>query len=203
MHTFTADEFIEVDEQLLSDLPPGAIRILAKTTDGRIALEESLLRRGKQISERWSAEVPRDACGPTLELETMGIIDEQTWRAIAKIAFNYLAYIQGRTYVLQEQFDPIRDFVMGRKRDRAMVRVIAKPILRHEDYHWRAFEGHLVLFERAGYGLHGKVSLFNSLTYEIILCKDLGLLYRMYSGHALDPTNHSIEPLFNSSLTIH
>lgn len=121
-----------------------------------------------------------------------GLIDDAVWRAIAKIAFNYLAKIQGSAYVLDDRFDRIRAFIVGESKERALVRLTEKPILASETSRWKTYEMHLVLFERDGYGLRGRVSLFNSFTYEVMLCADLGLMYPIQSGHAFDPVRRDV-----------
>jgi hypothetical protein len=35
--------------------------------------------------------------------------------------------------------------------------------------------------------LIGRVSLFNSITYEVLLCPDIGLYHNLSAGHAFDP----------------
>jgi hypothetical protein len=62
---------------------------------------------------------------------------------------------------------------------------------------WRAFEGHLVAYQTEGRSLRGKVSLYNSITYDVMLCADLGLYYRLNNGHAFDPIDHQVIRLRN------
>jgi hypothetical protein len=145
-------------------------------------------------------DVPEAAQNAPALMSIEGFIGEATWRAIAKIAFNYLAYTQPPGYVLDEKFDPIRNFIMGRVPDHAMVRLLRRPILADETYSYRAFDGHLVLYHTENRSLRGMVSLYNSLTYEVMLCADLALHYRMNSGHAFDIAAQRVIPLVNSPL---
>lgn len=73
-----------------------------------------------------------------------------------------------------------------------MVRLLNAPILTHETYEWRAFDGHLIAYQREGQSLRSKVSLYNSITYEVILCADLGLYYECKKGHAFDHVDRRV-----------
>jgi hypothetical protein len=99
-----------------------------------------------------------------------------------------LAHIEGPEYVLSDKFDPIRDFITGRHQGRQMVQLLNTPILAQEQHNWRVFEGYVVVFQTEGRSLRGKVSMYNSISYEVMLCADLGLYYQLKSGHAFDPT---------------
>jgi len=139
---------------------------------------------------------------PTIFLETEGFIDEPVWRAIAKIAFNYLAKIRGPAYVLDDKFDRIRAFIMGEFKGRAHVRLSREPILADETPRLKNRRVHLILFERQGYGLRGRVSLFNTFTYDVMLCPNLGLIYSIKSGHAFDPIGKDVYRLVGISRSL-
>lgn len=62
-----------------------------------------------------------------------------------------------------------------------------EPILANESYRWRSFQDHLILIETNQRRLIGRVSLFNSITYDVLLCPDIGVYYRLSAGHAFDP----------------
>jgi hypothetical protein len=155
----------------------------------------ALSKGARFASEPIDVAPPPVSREPTVFLEAQGLIDGAVWRGIAKIAFNYLAKIQGAAYVLDERFDRIRAFITRDSRNRALVRFSQKPILAGETARIKTNELHLVLFEREGYGLRGRVSLFNSLTYDVMLCPDLGLIYAIKSGHAFDPIRKDVYTL--------
>lgn len=81
-----------------------------------------------------------------------------------------------------------------------MVKLLHRPILDDETYSYRAFDGHLVLYHTENRSLRGRVSLYNSITYEVMLCSDLMLHYRMNSGHAFDLAERRIISLLNTPL---
>lgn len=197
--SYTIEELEKLDDAYFQSLPRGSIRIVATDTASVDKLEKVIRAKGRQLVTPVEAtEIPSAAAEPSVLLNTYGQIDDLVWRGIARVAFNYLAKIQGAAYVLSPKFDRIRNFIVQPNQDRALVRVIRKPILSDESHHWRSFHGHLVLFETQERGLLCRVSLFNSITYEIILCPDLGLYYSLSSGHAFDPFDHVVFPLIST-----
>jgi hypothetical protein len=197
LHTFLADEFREADAILFQDLERGAVRVVGTDQEKFEALAQLVRDRGIQIGNRKSLSVPPASVPPEIRAVIEGQIDARTWRAIAKIAFNYLVHNEGAAFVLADRFNPIRDYIRGVRTDRAMVRLLNTPILANETYTWRAFEGHLVVYQREDRRLIGKVSLYNSITYEVLLCSDLGLYYAIKKGHAFDPAERRVTSLSN------
>ncbi|MBI4525345.1 MAG: hypothetical protein HY695_16205 [Deltaproteobacteria bacterium] len=195
LYSFTESEIAEADEKLFRDRPPGSIQVIG-TPAGVKTLQQLVILKGARFTEEpTEIEPPPAASEPAVFLETEGTIDNNIWRGIAKIAFNYLAQIQGAGYVLDNKFDRIREFIEGKVEGRALVRFSRQPILAHETPGLKTNEMHLVIFEREGRGLKGRVSLFNSFTYDVILCPDLGLIYSLKSGHAFDPVNKQVHKL--------
>ncbi|OQW37741.1 MAG: hypothetical protein A4E20_17530 [Nitrospira sp. SG-bin2] len=197
LHTFLEHDFSQAAATIFHNLPPHAIRVIGLNREKVDVLMQMVRDRGITLKDRETVDPPVAILQPDIRMVTEGRIDVRTWRAVAKIAFNYLAYHAGAQYVLSGKFDPIRDFVTGRRTDHAMVQLLNSPILAHETYHWRAFEGHLVAYQDEGRTLRGKVSLYNSITYEVMLCGDLGLYYTMKQGHAFDPIQKTIITLGN------
>lgn len=195
VHTFLAHEFSGADEALLRDLPPGAIQIVGTDATEVEHLMELARSRGIRLRERETVSAPPAALQGDVHTVIEGRIDTKTWRAIAKIAFNYLAFHEGVGFVLSDRFDPIRNYITGVRTHRAMVRLLNAPILTEETYHLRAFEGHLVAYQPEYRSLRGKVSLYNSITYEVMLCGDLGLFLPLEKGHAFDPVGSRASPL--------
>ena len=199
--SFTLDELPQADTRLFRDRPPGSISIVGTDMAACEALRHAVIQLGARLaSDLAPLNVPEAALHASSLMRIEGFIDEATWRAIAKIAFNYLAHTQPPGYVLPERFDPIRNFITCRNPERNMVKLLHRPILADETYSYRAFDGHLVLYHTENRSLRGQVSLYNSLTYEVMLCADLVLHYRMNSGHAFDLAERRVIPLLNSSL---
>lgn len=187
------------DDGAFKDLTPGQLQILCRSREAAERFREALVKKSARFKDDFQElDVPPALVGPTILVEAQGIIDTTVMRAIAKIAFNYLVKVWGRDYVLAARFDRIRDFIRGVNTGQ-LVRIRKKPILADETDRWRYFDGHLIVVERRGDALIGMVSLFNSFTYEVMLCPDLGLTYPIRSGHAFDPFHLAVYPLHGVS----
>ena len=99
-----------------------------------------------------------------------------TVRCLCKITFNYLALVKGPDFALLPSFDSIRAFVrydLGGAEDRAYIKrnwIIAQELIRDE----RWTDGHVLTIEgrpKDGVVL-AQVALFNSIPYQIPLCRD-------------------------------
>lgn len=102
-----------------------------------------------------------------------GTIDDTIRRAMAKIAFNYLARWEGGDFVRHSSFDQIRSFVRhGITAPYPLVRINQDPILTDESSKRRL--GHLVTVAWAadGASIVAQVSLFNWLTYVVCLARN-------------------------------
>jgi hypothetical protein len=187
---------------LFRNKPPGAIQLIGTEPEVKI-LKEMVQKKGVTFTTDFSEiEPPPAASDATIFLETEGVIDAHIWRGVAKIVFNYLAKIEGARYVLDEKFDRIREFITGKRMDRALVRFSRFPILAGETTRIRYTKYHLVMYERNGPSLIGRVSLFNSFTYDVMLCENLRLIYSIKSGHAFDPVSRRVFKLVGSSRAI-
>jgi len=204
LQSLSREEVLVADERLFRDRPPGSVQVIGTSATVVKELQRILAAKGARFktSEPVEVDPPPASRRSHVELEVEGLIDQAVWRAIAKIAFNYLAKMRGAAYVLHERFDRIRAFIMGEVREPALVRYSRRPILAGDSPHLRSIEMHLVLFERRGYALQGRVSLFNSFTYDVMLCPNLGLIYPMKCGHAFDPIRKDVYELMGISRSL-
>ena len=100
------------------------------------------------------------------------LIDTTIFRAVAKIAFNYLAFWEGRDFLLHESFDPSRSFIRyGKKTDYPLARVDDNPILGDEPVEGRRRLGHIVTVNWAAdrISIVSQLSLFNWASYKVSL----------------------------------
>ncbi len=127
---------------------------------------------------------------------TRGIvtIDQIVQRGFCKIAFNYLAYVQGREFALHEDFNAVRNFIRYGRGSPKDYFFVNQPHILHND-RWfeghgldvKETEGHLLVLEWRGSDLVGCVSLFNQTTYLIRLARNFSGIWRSISaGHHLD-----------------
>ena len=139
------------------------------TAEMRAALEEE----GVRLKYR-----PLTFIEPQSETTELGHefrVTPKVKRAVAKIAFNYLACRQGAKFVLPSAFDPIRAFI------REGLEPTLPPVLSGGDVpfrhggpdgmvpvlHWVSLEAH-----RDHRNLLGVVSLFSAMTHTIVLAEN-------------------------------
>ena len=132
-----------------------------------------------------------------------GTIDQTIMRAVAKIAFNYLTYWMGKDFVLHDSFNNIREFILTGKRDGdLLIRAVDKAILGDEIGLSKRRLGHIVTVDWAGdkVSILAQVSLFNWITYQIILARDYPEeKINITKGNFFDVHNHVILDLGSDS----
>jgi HNH endonuclease len=142
-HTYTMDEIRGADPALFRDRPPNSVQIFAPTLEVATALQREAEAHGARFREPTDMDVPENLRDSVM-LEITGTIDMGVWRAVGKIAFNYLARVQGAAFVRGPSFDEIRRFVRG-ELPTAPIRVSQDPILTGETRRWRRHAMHLIL----------------------------------------------------------
>jgi HNH endonuclease len=147
-------------------------------------LVEKLLKFGIVFKKRGT---PEKHGGP-VQVFAESILDDIIFRGVAKIAFNFLAYIRNVDFVLRPDFDEIRSYIrFGVKPLHPIVLVTTTPILQGDDSLYRQTNGHLVVvgWDMLNEGVVCLLSLFNHLTYHVVLCRN-------YSGvwHPIDAGRH-------------
>jgi len=142
-------------------------------------------------------------------VEIAAVVDHAIFRAIAKIAFNYVAHQHGVDFVLGSDFDETREYIRYGTAPRWSPRMpvvfpVADPILHDDARQLRQTNGHLITFDwhTGQMGFMAQVSLFNAITYRIRLCPFYrGLWHSDFRrGHHFDIEDRTIEPLFSSQL---
>jgi hypothetical protein len=112
-------------------------------------------------------------------------------RCVAKIAFNYLAYVMSEDvrFLLREDFDAVRDFVKhGTLAEHTIVAAIGDPRLTEESRKGSFVDGHML-----GVGWSNddsilcNLSIFNAMTYQVALCRKYqGVWFALSSVHSFD-----------------
>jgi len=114
-----------------------------------------------------------------------GVLDGIIFRGMAKIAFNFLAHLKGADFVSRADFDPIRDYIrLGKAPRRSPVIVSKFPILHRDDLVYRQTNGHIIVldWDKSQEGIVCLVSLFNHLTYHVLLCKSYSGVWNPVAG---------------------
>lgn len=136
-------------------------------------LRDKLAEKGIQFRYEGAAVPPRQSQALLCEVE--GTIDQKIFRAIGKIAFNYLAYWQGPEFLLEEPFNVARRYIRyGDNPAYRMVDIREEAILADEPFVGRRRLGHLITTSWAQdrVSIVAQVSLFNWVTYCVSLVRD-------------------------------
>lgn len=123
--------------------------------------------------------------GGQVEVFAEAMLDDIIFRGVAKIALNFLAHLKGVDFVLRSDFDPIRNFVRwGTKPQQPPVVVTKFPILRGDDAFYRQTNGHVIVldWDKLNTGIVCLISLFNHLTYHVVLCAEYSGLWHPLGG---------------------
>lgn len=114
------------------------------------------------------------------------------FRAIAKIAFNYLAYFYSTETLLKNCFDPIRNFIYnGAGEWQNFIGVSKKPILPEKN--GMAISGHIIISDIfPGGRVVARIALFNLLQYTVFLTSYESNMFIIPRGHLFDPHGHKI-----------
>jgi hypothetical protein len=180
------------------------IRILGPSRDDHNRLVEKLKELDIKFVEQGSLKEPIAKDG-TVGIQIGFQVDSTIFRAIAKIAFNYVAFVHGASFVLRSDFDDLRDFIRyGNEPARApFVKPFKKPILADDLPQLRQTNGHLITFNwnYRQKGLVAQVSLFNTMTYHVLFCSDFSGIWHddMRRGHHFDIESRTVSPLTSTS----
>lgn len=164
------------------------------------SLIELLYEKGIKVSIG-DKSIEYDKINEKFNVQMELTIDRTIFRAISKIAFNYLSYVAGKRFLFDDTFNEIRRFIRydEGKSDR-FIGVNAPPILyddqKLEKFSIKVTEGHLINLGWRGKGLFSKISLFNTSTYLIKLCNSFNGIWRpINSGHHFDIDSKKISKL--------
>lgn len=131
-------------------------------------------------------------------------IDKIIYRSISKIALNYLAYHEGADFTLKKDFDPIREYIRyGTKMSFNHISISQKPILEDERrLGIKHNNNHIITMEwnKRKDRLRARISLFNIMTYEILLCNNFKSIYHPIAiGHTFCQKTGAITKLTTGS----
>ncbi len=131
----------------------------------------------KGIAFNYRGPLPQNPPLDTIGCELTARMDHVIFRAMAQIAFNYLAYWEGGPFVQQQGFDRARRYIRyGEIPNYELLRVNEEPILGDEPTVGNRRFGHLITIGWAddGVSVLSQVSLLNWMTYHICLAPELG-----------------------------
>jgi hypothetical protein len=134
-------------------------------------------------------------------VEVRGTIDKVIARAVAKIAFNYMAKHAGTEFVLNPSFHQIRRFIRydeGGNDWRQFVRLRKEHLLGEETEELSITRGHVLMLDWPGLSNpRVRVSPYNSIIYEVMMARAYsGVWVPLRFGHVFDWEHHVVHELY-------
>jgi hypothetical protein len=134
------------------------------------------------------------------ELHVQYRLDDGVFRAVGKIALNYLARVAGSEFCLITELNPFRRFIRYGEGDwRSFIRISQELLLFDERRTGvRQTRGHLLVVEwREGADAPtASVKLFNDIHYHVRFAPRVNAIWReIRSGHHFNIKKHTIEPI--------
>lgn len=163
--------YITEPEALVSGLPDEIPR-----------LQEKLGELGIRL-KGWEPE-NRSAFAPVF---ANSVCDDVILRAVAKISFNFLAYVEGAGFALESDFDCIRKYVRwGVAPPNAPVQIL-KPLIPSGGNALRPRHAVVLNWDIQNKGIACLVSLFGYLVYQVTLCENYPGAWRpLAAGRTFD-----------------
>ena len=98
-----------------------------------------------------------------------GCFDENYYRVIAKVAFNYLAYICGQEVALRDDFDGIRNYILNGGDDLEFIRPFVS-VPKEDAYSamLASYENHFVRLQKVGLLVLATVSIFGLYSFVVL-----------------------------------
>ena len=196
----TEQDLVDRERPLPDEIDPGAgIRIIAPFEEVGNRLIRLLAARG--IDWKKKEDMPLlPSVGSEVETWTNYRIDPIIRRCVAKVSFNYLAWVGGRDFALRRDFDEVRSYVLsGTSPGHPIVVADYTPILADDLPLLRRTDGHLLTLDwpSGASDVVGQVSFFNQIRYRVSLARYMSGLWRnIRSGHHFDIVNRAITQLF-------
>jgi len=165
-------------------------------------LQEDIQRLGHKLAElgirlKWEQE-HRSAPAPVF---ADSVRDDVILRAIAKIAFNFLAYMEGAVFALKGDFDYIRKYIRwGTRPPNAPVQIFRPSIPGGGNV---LCPRHAVVlgWDTQNKGIICLVSLFGYLVYQVTLCENYPGIWRpLTAGRIFDVRARIISELSGLAL---
>jgi len=196
----TESELANLSKPLPEEIDITKLNILIfNSEEVKLRLNQLLARRNIKVQEQISEDLLPLQKGQEIDVAVESKINSIVFRCIAKYAFNYLAKIAGIDFVVKTDFNPIRAYIRyGVEPNYQIVTISNRPILANDTLLRQKTSGHLIVidFPPNGRDIVGQVSLFNSITYNVVLAKNFSGLWRpIRSGHHFNIQQMVAEPV--------
>lgn len=198
--TFLSEqELADISEAIPNDADPKAgIWIIAPSDSSAESLVALLAGKGIGFEKKVDLPPPASGGGRVI-VEISYRIDPIIRRCVAKIAFNYMAYIGGSEFACHPDFNIIRSFIRhGVSQVYPLVIPTQERILADELPRWRGTKDHLITLNWKPFSKNivGQVSLFNEITYRVEFARNFSGLWRdIQKGHRFDRSGRRVKRL--------
>ncbi len=201
---FTLAEVKKLSKEFLSNFETkGQIQVFTKNPEEYAQIVEELGRLGINFSkagELDNLELDKEFEG---QADIRVHMNNVIIRGISKIAFNYLAYCLGAEYALRQDFNNICSFICsGSEEFQPPFFPSNAPILFDEPEQGIRRLGHVIVlgWSRGHLDMKVKVSLFNDITYSVILCRSyVGIYHDIRHGHFFNLKTMSVHELHHTN----
>ena len=168
------------------------LRLIGADDAGVEQIRSLVLKRFPKFREEGKLDLPPpEGIDGKMLVEVKFTVDRLLARAIAKIAFNYMAFHAGATFALNASFDRIRRFIRYDEDGdnwQQFVRFLWKPLLAQETEELRMTRGHILI---AGWKSLQRlvvwISPYNAMAYEVTLTPRFsGVSLSIKVGHVFE-----------------
>ena len=172
----------DLSKQVLEPyLPDPQVLVCGPAQEDTQRLQRTLAELGIK-PKGWASE-PRTGLAAVF---ANSVCDDTILRALAKVAFNFLACVRGAPFALETDFDAVRNYVRdGARRAGPLVRVITIHISGGGD---RLRPRHAVVlnWDVQKTAILCAVTLFGYMLYQVTLCEDYPVWHPMSEGRIFD-----------------
>lgn len=132
-----------------------------------------------------------------LAAETVGFVGDGHCRAMAKIAFNYFAFVFGPATALMSQFNVVRSYIVdGVQPPERIVTLHPSNHVVDRNSDGAQVNGHYIAVRRDGPRIVAELSLFLRLRYTVVLsAEDFLTTFDPSSAHFFDLESREIGPI--------
>jgi hypothetical protein len=181
----------DLNSDVVQTLEPGSTMKFLVTSPEE---EEAIRSRLRELGLGPTKTITRDQIQPQSEMKTRVTcgFDFNMSRCVAKLAFNYLAHVleENTSRLLQPEFDAVRDYVRyGSNPAQPIVYFSEKPDFEQENSSCSFVDGHILAvgWDATNENIGCALSLFNAMTYRVVLCRRYGALwFPLKSAHSFD-----------------
>jgi len=167
------------------------------------AEEERLKSRLRELGLQPGKLIERNSFSPQPEVKTRVtcLFDLNIVRCVAKIAFNYLAYVLGEDtrLLLRDEFESIRNFARHRLNPETdIVYFSGKPKLGADERKNSLVDGHILAvgWDAAKENLICGLSFFNAMSYKVVLCrKHRAVWFPVNNAHSFDLRTREVKKI--------